>query len=125
MRLLIALAAVLFLSGGAQAYSHSFVNKGKNTVHFWMNYKMCSNDSWDVKPGETITWRSGLCCALTPKIELGGKEYAGHDPEKGKPTVPMVGPGGTVYPAGGATTYCNNTNWKYEWRNNNHYLEMY
>src|SRR4051812_24082718 len=46
----------------ASAYSHSFKNNLKHRVHFWVNYAACSNDSWTVQPGETITWRSGLCC---------------------------------------------------------------
>lgn len=59
------LLAAVFLSAAAtnaSAYSHSFVNRLKHPVHFWVNYAACSNDSWTVQPGQTITWRSGLCC---------------------------------------------------------------
>jgi len=59
-------------AGSASAYSHSVKNIGQVTVRFWVNYKACSNDSWDIKPGQTITWRSGLCCITEAKAAMDG-----------------------------------------------------
>ena len=71
MRTLLLCAALLAVLGArdAAAYSHSAVNKSKYTIHFWVNYKACSNDSWDLKPGQTVTWRSGLCCISSINVK--------------------------------------------------------
>lgn len=111
MRSLFALLALVLSAGSAQAYSHSFVNKSPVTVHFWVNYVMCSNDSWDVKPGETITWRSGMCCMKTPQARI-GETAAGVQLEAARLAGWIAGSVAT----GGFNlfdlTYCGNTNWR-------------
>jgi len=68
-----ALLAVLCLAGNASAYSHSVKNASKETIRFWVNYKACSNDSWILKPGQLVTWRSGWCCITTANAQLDGE----------------------------------------------------
>lgn len=119
------LAVVVLLASvaNASAYSHSFLNKSKYTVYFWMNYASCSNDSWTVKPGETITWRSGLCCGYTPSMKLGDKTIGGPEVKPHSPVV--VTPGGPII-SGSVEMFCKNTNWRFEtddWTMKPHTLE--
>lgn len=101
----IMLAAVLLGlgAGSASAYSHSVKNTGNVTVHFWINYKACSNDSWDIKPGETITWRSGWCCITEARASMDDvkSRRVGSSQAFGSLAAePFVG-----------TVACSNTNW--------------
>jgi hypothetical protein len=86
MKLILALVLVSMTAGRAQAYSHSFVNKLKSPVRFWVNYVACSNDTWEtVKPGQTITWRSGLCCIKNTNVG----DASGKSIRKDRPDIPM------------------------------------
>ena len=72
IRLALCVLALLALPiSHASAFSHSFSNETDHTVYFLVDYTACPSDSWDVKAGETITWRSGLCCikATSAKID--------------------------------------------------------
>ena len=102
-------------AGNASAYSHSVVNRSKYTMRFWVNYKACSNDTWDVKPGQTLVWRSGLCCIsdIHAKAEF-GSGGTGNKPRIpdgaedffGRQVFDMIGMGGFFY------LICQNSNWR-------------
>jgi hypothetical protein len=107
--ILIALALTLAAAAPAAAYSHSFTNRAPVTVRFWANYAGCSNDSWAaVKPGETITWRSGLCCISEVKVQGNRGTETGYWRE----TIP----GYKGWPAMNwpLALVCRNTNWSYD-----------
>lgn len=107
MRSLTALALLLGLASSAAAYSHSFTNRSPVTVRFWVNYAACSNDSWYVKPGQVITWRSGACCITDVNVQgqrgtesaVSGVKIPGY---KSWPSIqwPMM--------------TCRNSNWSYD-----------
>lgn len=111
---LLAAALLLLSAGRASAYSHSVVNSSPYKMRFQVNYKACSNDTWELKPGETVTWRSGLCCIST----LNGKaDFASHGINKprtpgaaedfwGKQVFDLIGMGSFF------NILCTNTNWK-------------
>jgi hypothetical protein len=71
--LLLALALCSAPISRAAAYSHSFTNQTNKTIRVWFNYAACSNDTFTVKPGEVVTWRSGLCCMTTANASIDGK----------------------------------------------------
>lgn len=83
------LVGLAFLAAtNASAYSHSFVNRAGAPVRFWVNYIGCSNDTWTVKPGQTITWRSGLCCIKNVNAgEVAGG--GGKSVRTDRPDIPM------------------------------------
>ncbi len=120
MKIMSIVAVLLALAAGnASAYSHSFANKSKFPVRFWVNYYACSNDTWaTVKPGQTITWRSGLCCIKNTNVS------ANAEPNKSVTTgsgVTIDKPGKDVGQAVTAVviapfsfieaSMCYNTNW--------------
>ena len=126
MKKIILLAAVLLGLGAANAsaYSHSVVNKSKYTIRFWVNYKACSNDSWDLKPGQTVTWRSGACC-ISDAHSKGAFGASGvnrphqlNDGEEfGRQIFDMIGMGGFF------RLLCGNSNWATdaEWLDDDNY----
>jgi len=74
MRIVAALALVL-LPNVALAYSHSFTNNAKKTaIKVWVNYRACKNDTWTLKPGQVVTWRSGGCCISEVHAQIGSKK---------------------------------------------------
>ena len=104
--IILAVAAVVLSAVNASAYSHSYKNNGSKPVRFWVNYKHCSNDTWpEVKPGETITWRSGLCCIS--EVAVGGIRAYGDPRGAASATfddfLKMQGLEGII---------CKNTNWE-------------
>lgn len=116
---ILAAAALLGLSlmtaGNASAYSHSMVNRSPFKMRFQVNYKACSNDTWELKPGELITWRSGLCCisSLSAKADFPygstriNKPRVPGDAEHylGQQIFDMIGMGSFF------NILCSNTNW--------------
>jgi hypothetical protein len=113
MRRLTALALLLSLASSASAYSHSFTNRSPVTVRFWVNYTACSNDTWYVKPGQVITWRSGLCCISDVNVQG----------QRGTETsVAGVNiPGGGGWPSmRWPMMACRNSNWVYDSSKNGH-----
>lgn len=101
--------------GNASAYSHSVVNRSQYPMRFWVNYKACSNDTWDLKPGQTLTWRSGLCCIsdIHAKAEFasGGTGNKPRMPGQaedffGRQIFDYIGMGGFFY------LICGNSNWR-------------
>jgi hypothetical protein len=63
--------SLVMAAGSAQAFSHSVKNISRVTIKFWVNYSVCSNDSFTLKPGELVTWRAGLCCLRTGNAQIG------------------------------------------------------
>jgi hypothetical protein len=107
MKTLSVLALLLGLAASASAYSHSFTNNSPVTVRFWVNYAACSNDTWYVKPGQVITWRSGLCCIND--INVQGQRGT----EMGAANVTI--PGYKGWPEiNWPFIACYNTNWAYD-----------
>lgn len=49
-------------AGRAEAYSHSLVNRWITPVKVRVSYLACSTDTFELKPGQTVTYRSGACC---------------------------------------------------------------
>ncbi|MEK7233041.1 MAG: hypothetical protein AAB268_04445 [Elusimicrobiota bacterium] len=110
IRLALCVLALLALPiSHASAFSHSFSNETDHTVYFLVDYTACPSDSWDVKAGETITWRSGLCCikATSAKID--------NSTEQGRQGVVAIGSWtGTLIgrmPSSGPPV-CGRSNWK-------------
>lgn len=108
-------AFLLGLASPAAAYSHSFTNQSKLPVRFWVNYASCSNDSWpSVQPGQTVTWRSGLCCISGVKVEPPAGVRGSGSKGGGTDAAAWVGSLGTVLTGGviGYGLQCGNTNWR-------------
>lgn len=109
-----ALGLSLFSAGTASAYSHSVVNSSPYTMRFQVNYKACSNDTWILKPGELVTWRSGLCCisSLSGKADFASDSInrprtpGAAEDFWGKQVFDMIGMGSFF------NILCTNTNWK-------------
>ncbi|MDP3543705.1 MAG: hypothetical protein Q8T11_14650 [Elusimicrobiota bacterium] len=112
-RSILAVAVLLLTAVNASAYSHSFKNNGNATVRFWVNYKACSNDTWEaVKPGETITWRSGLCCISQVVVQHVGSDYAARTDGVPRGEASALGDD-ILKPAFLNDIICRNTNWSY------------
>lgn len=108
MRHLTALALLLGLAASASAYSHSFTNRSPVTVRLWVNYAACSNDTWPaVKPGQVVTWRSGLCCISEVKVQ----GQRGTEGDAARLNIP----GYKDWPAiSWPIMTCRNSNWAYD-----------
>lgn len=46
----------------AEAYSHGLISQAHTKVHVRIVYVLCSSDTFDLKPGQVVTYRSGACC---------------------------------------------------------------
>lgn len=62
-----------FDASESTAPEHSFQNATDADVRLAVDYISCDGDSWQVKAGQAVTWRSGFCCVSAIKVQEKGK----------------------------------------------------
>jgi hypothetical protein len=55
------------------APEHAFRNETDADVRLAVDYVSCDTDSWQVKAGQAVSWRTGFCCVRAVRVQEKGK----------------------------------------------------